>query len=137
MLTFILFVTLLLIALIMSTPAMKGRIGEGKVKYYLQKLDPEKYIVLHDCLIPSQNGKTTQIDHIVISKAGIFVIETKNYKGWIYGNEMSKQWTQVIYQRKEKFYNPLHQNYGHIKAIEKLIGEQITLPYYSVIAFDC
>lgn len=56
------------------------------------------------------------IDHVVISKYGVFVIETKNYRGWIIGNEKSEYWTQVIYKRKERLYNPIKQNYGHIKA---------------------
>jgi len=65
---------------------------------------------------------TTQIDHIIVSRYGIFVIETKNMKGWIYGNEFQRQWTQVIYKKKSKFMNPLHQNYGHIKNLSELLG---------------
>ncbi|MCA1061396.1 NERD domain-containing protein [Rossellomorea aquimaris] len=129
----LLFIVMVILA---SSPSFKGKIGERKVKYYLSKLNPDRYVVLHDVLLPSQNGKTTQIDHVVLSGAGIFVIETKNYQGWIYGSERSKKWTQVIYKRKQSFHNPLHQNYGHIKAIENLIGSQIQPPYYSVIAFD-
>jgi Nuclease-related domain/Topoisomerase DNA binding C4 zinc finger len=135
-LSYLILLLMLLVAILASSPTVKGKIGEGKVKYYLWKLDPHRYVVLHDILIPSQNGKTTQIDHIVLSKAGIFVIETKNYQGWIYGSERSKKWTQVIYKRKQTFHNPLHQNYGHIKAIEKIIGERIKPPFYSIIAFD-
>ncbi|MGM0841747.1 MAG: NERD domain-containing protein [Bacillota bacterium] len=128
--------SILLLAILVSSPAVKGKIGEGKVKYYLGKLNPDQYVVLHDVLIPSKNGKTTQIDHVVLSQAGIFVIETKNYQGWIYGSEKSKTWTQVIYKRKQSFQNPLHQNYGHIKAIEQIFGDQIKPPFYSIIAFD-
>ncbi|TMU84287.1 NERD domain-containing protein [Bacillus sp. BHET2] len=127
---------IVLLAFFASTPLIKGKIGEGKVRYHLGKLNPEHYVVLHDLLIPAQDGKTTQIDHVVLSKAGIFVIETKNYQGWIYGSENSKKWTQVIYKRKQSFQNPFHQNYGHIKAIERIIGDHIQPPYFSVIAFD-
>jgi hypothetical protein len=131
----ILFIALIVGVVLLSRPAVKGRIGEGEVKYYLRQLDPGKFKIFHDTLLPSSDGGTTQIDHIVISRAGIFVIETKNYKGWIFGSERSRQWTQTIYQRKQKFYNPLHQNYGHIKAIEHIIGEQIDVPYYNVVVF--
>jgi len=54
----------------------------------------------------------------VVSNYGIFVIETKNYKGWIIGNEFDDYWTQVIFKRKEKLYNPIKQNYGHIQALK-------------------
>jgi hypothetical protein len=57
---------------------------------------------LHDITIPSVKGKTTQIDHVVVSEYGVFVIETKNYTGWIVGDEKSDYWTQVIYKRKER-----------------------------------
>ncbi|XXM71474.1 NERD domain-containing protein [Lysinibacillus sphaericus] len=131
----IIFIVLLIGAVLLSSPAVKGRIGEGEVKRCLRKLNTEEYKIFHDTLLRSTNGGTTQIDHIVVSRAGIFVIETKNYKGWIFGNERSRQWTQTIYQRKQKFNNPLHQNYGHIKAIEHILGEQINIPYYNVVVF--
>ncbi|QTC40293.1 NERD domain-containing protein [Bacillus sp. V3] len=131
----ILFIALLIGAVLLTSPAVKGRIGEEEVRHYLRKLDTEKYKIFHDTLLPSPNGGTTQIDHIVVSRAGIFVIETKNYKGWIFGNERSRQWTQTIYRRKQKFNNPLHQNYGHIKAIEHILGEQKNIPYYNVVVF--
>ena len=133
---FIFFVLLIMGMALLSSPAMKGRIGEFEVKRYLNKLDAEEYTVLHDVLLPTAKGKTSQLDHLVISKAGVFVIETKNYRGWIYGNERSKQWTQVIYKRKEKFYNPLFQNYGHIQALKQIVGEQFHIPYYSLVVFS-
>ncbi|MGR5279715.1 nuclease-related domain-containing protein, partial [Vibrio rotiferianus] len=61
-------------------------------------------------------------DHIVVSKYGIFVVETKNMKGWIFGSARQRQWTQKIYRHSSKFQNPLHQNYKHIKALETLLG---------------
>ncbi|MCA1055278.1 NERD domain-containing protein [Rossellomorea aquimaris] len=132
----IIVITMIVGVVLLSTPSVKGKIGEGEVKYYLRKLNnSDKYRIFHDILLPSSSGGTTQIDHIVISQAGIFVIETKNYKGWIFGNEQSMQWTQVIYKRKQKFYNPFYQNHGHIKAIERIIGEQIKVPYYNVVVF--
>lgn len=84
-------------------------------------------------ILPTPDG-TTQIDHVIVSRYGIFVLETKNYKGWIYGNEKDTQWTQVIYKRKERFQNPLRQNYKHIKTMSDLTG--IPMEYFkSLIVF--
>lgn len=84
----------------------------------LRKLDPAQYRVFHDLYLPhpSEEG-TTQIDHVVVSPFGIFVIETKNYRGWIFGSEKQAQWTQQIFRKKHKFQNPLHQNKLHVKAL--------------------
>ncbi|WP_394141227.1 NERD domain-containing protein [Cytobacillus oceanisediminis] len=131
-----LYMLLLILALVFSMPKVKGLIGEGWVRYFLRKLDPEKYIVMNSILLPADEGKTTQIDHLIISVYGIFAIETKNYKGWIYGSEKSKNWTQVIYKKKEKFHNPVFQNYSHIKAVENIIRDEFQPPFYSIIAFN-
>lgn len=94
-----------------------GKAGEYYVKKELKKLPKEKYLILNDIMI--QNGNNThQIDHIVISAFGIFVIETKQYNGYIVGNEYDKKWKQ-----NNKYYinNPIHQNYGHVKALENVL----------------
>jgi hypothetical protein len=83
-------------------------------------------------MIPSRD-KTTQIDHIVVSRFGIFVIETKNYKGIIYGRERDTMWKQYINPNcKYQFMNPLHQNYGHVMALKALLDED---HIHSVVAF--
>ena len=82
------------------------------------------------------DGKTSQIDHVVVSNYGIFVIETKNYKGWILGDERGEQWTQVIYKRKEKFYNPIRQNYGHVQALKQNLQDYKELNYISIVVFS-
>ena len=64
---------------------------------------------------------TTQIDHILVSRFGVFVIETKDYKGWIFANSSSESWTQVLYQAKFRFQNPLRQNEGHVAAVRNLL----------------
>jgi restriction system protein len=64
---------------------------------------------------------TTQIDHVLVSRRGVFVIETKHYKGWIFASATSPQWTQVLYRKKFKFQNPLHQNLKHVKAVQALL----------------
>lgn len=125
-------VTLILIAV--YRVRIKGILGEKSVQRMILKLDKEKYRAFNDIMIQTDN-KTTQIDHIVISNYGIFVIETKNYKGWIIGSEYDSYWTQVIYKRKEKLYNPIKQNYGHIQAPKKHLSEYGDIPYYSIISF--
>ena len=87
--------------------------------------------------VPTKKG-TSQIDHVVVSSKGIFVLETKNYTGWIFGSENSQNWTQVIYKRKEKFYNPIWQNFGHIQALKEYLGENTTqdIPFSSIIVFS-
>ena len=84
-------------------------------------LDTKLYRRLHDVIIPSNNG-TAQIDHILVSPFGIFVIETKNYKGWIYGSESQSNWTQVIYKSKHNFQNPLRQTHRHKKVLSKYLS---------------
>lgn len=81
---------------------IKGIIGEKTVSSILNLLDKSEYKIINDVVLKAGNT-TTQIDHLVISNFGIFVIETKNYKGWILGYENSEYWTQVIFKRKEKF----------------------------------
>lgn len=89
--------------------------------------------MLKDLTLPSRGG-TTQIDHVVVSRFGIFVIETKNMKGWIYGSADQAQWTQVIYRHKSKFQNPIRQNYKHVKAIQELLDVEVH-NLHSVVAF--
>ena len=83
-------------------------------------LDEKTYIRFHDVIIQTENG-TTQIDHVLISKYGIFVIETKNYDGWIFGGEKQRNWTQSVFGKKNSFQNPLHQNYKHTKALSECL----------------
>ena len=103
-------------------PTIKGRIGEGLVNLAAKlRLDPDVYHLLHDVTIPSKTG-TTQIDHVIVSVYGLFVIETKNYKGWIYASAQDAQWTQVHFRQKHRFQNPLRQNYAHVCALSELLG---------------
>ena len=74
---------MLALILILRSPKMKGMIGESSVRHKLSKLDPKEYTVLHDLMIQRPDEKTSQIDHVVISRYGVFVIETKNYSGCV------------------------------------------------------
>jgi hypothetical protein len=137
--TYYLFLGLLLAALVWfkwNLPKIKGMAGEKQVARILNTLDPNEYILINDLYLPKEDGKTTQIDHILIGPQGIFVIETKNYKGWITGSEHKQTWTQTNYKRKDKFYNPIWQNSGHIKALQTAIGDSLhDVPIYSIIVF--
>ncbi|EHI9243180.1 nuclease [Vibrio vulnificus] len=114
-------VPLLIIVSVFKSRWLKGVFGEFLVNRLLSKLPESDYTLIKDVTLPTSDG-TTQIDHIVVSKYGVFVVETKNMKGWIFGSARQKQWTQKIYRHSSKFQNPLHQNYKHIKALETLLG---------------
>lgn len=103
-------------------PSLKGRLGETNINFWVKRLlDQDFYHLIPNVTLPTPDG-TTQIDHVIVSRYGIFVIETKTYKGWIYGSERDAKWTQVIYKRKERFQNPLRQNYKHTKTLSDLTG---------------
>ena len=114
-------IPLLLIVSILKSRWFKGIFGEFLVNKLLSQLPESDYTLIKDVTLPTEDG-TTQIDHVVVSKFGIFVVETKNMQGWIFGSQNQKQWTQKIYRHTSKFQNPLHQNYKHIKTFESLLG---------------
>ena len=118
-----------------KTPLFKGWFGELIIKIHLKRLNNEEYKVLNDITVQLEDGTTAQIDHVVVSKYGVFVIETKNYKGWIVGNENAYYWKQVIYKRKEKLYNPLMQNDVHIKRLEEVLKHIKDIKFVSIVAF--
>jgi hypothetical protein len=101
---------------------LKGWVGEamGAVAHWAF-LDKSIYFPLNNLTLQTMNG-TTQIDHVVVSKYGIFVVEAKNIDGWIFGDERSSQWTIVKPGRKFKMQNPLQQNYRHVKAISEFLA---------------
>ena len=117
-----------------------GNAGENAVSSVLKSLPPE-YIVLNNIIIPDQvtdpsKRYTTQIDHVVVSPYGIFVIETKNFSGWIFGDEKSQQWAQTFKEKEGKlFYNPIKQNWGHIFALSEHLRINVKL-FKPVIVFS-
>jgi len=114
--------------------AIKGWIGEAQVTLAKKIfLDKEFYTDINNVTIPTENG-TTQIDHIIASPYGIFVVETKNIDGWIFGDAKNSQWTQSLYGKKSKFQNPLHQNYKHIKTLSDFLGIEEN-KFHSVVFF--
>ena len=117
-----------------KSPWGKGFIGEMLVKLIAKiRLNTNIYHRVHNITLPTPDG-TTQIDHVFVSRYGLFVLETKNMQGWIFGGENQAQWTQKIYRNTFKFQNPLRQNFKHIKALENAL--QIpAATIHSVIVF--
>ncbi len=95
--------------------------GEALLANTVNAYLPKPHVLMNNVTLQTERG-TTQIDHILINTTGIFVIETKHYQGWIFGNPDQKQWTQVIYRTKHRFQNPIHQNYAHLKALQSLFN---------------
>jgi restriction system protein len=109
------------------TGELKTRIAQGLL------LDPKKYCVINNLLIPDKNG-STQIDHVIVSRYGIFVVETKNKGHWIFGDPDAGEWTQVIFNNKYHFQNPLHQNYRHTKSLAAFLELDHSL-FHSIVVF--
>ncbi|EAQ96911.2 Nuclease-related protein domain protein [Congregibacter litoralis KT71] len=107
----------------LNSARTKGRVGEWAVQSKLGAgLDSSTYTVLQDVTLPTARG-TTQIDHIVLSPFGIFVIETKNWSGALYGSLDQAKWTQAFGRgKKVSVQNPFRQNYAHVKAVVRSVG---------------
>ena len=131
-----------------NTPEYKGKEGELYVHNILAQL-PEEYTVFDDVMLKTTNG-TTQIDHVVVSRYGVFAIETKNYRGDIYGNDDRQQWTQIIvtdvtymkkwyktytYVTKNHFYNPVKQSVSHANAIKRALSAWPNLKVVPIVVF--
>lgn len=111
----------------------KGEIGEYKIDIQLDQL-PKECRYLSDLLVKNQKAQSgySQIDHVVLTPYGIFVIETKNYQGTIYGSKEQKTW---LVNGKFKMMNPFVQNYGHIKALKSLIDPKYHNLFISMVSF--
>ena len=96
-------------------------------------LPKDQYHAFHNVTLPTLDG-TTQIDHVFVSEFGIFVVETKNMQGWIFGSERQAQWMQKIYKQTYRFQNPIRQNYKHVKALESALDLPFEV-FHSVVVF--
>lgn len=120
----------------------RGQRGEEKVYDTLEKLDGHKAMI-RNCYLPTQRGDTTEVDLVLIHESGIYVIESKNYSGWIFGSENQRYWTQSFSDgkggsQKYKFYNPIWQNDTHIKALQWVLGDtQVNIYSYIVFGDEC
>jgi len=111
----------------------KGELGEYKIDIQLSQM-PKEYMYLNDLLVKNPKSSTgySQIDHIIITPYGLFVIETKNYQGTIYGGKDRKAW---LINGKFKMMNPLMQNYGHIQALKNFIDGKYHQYFVSIVSF--
>ncbi|GEQ75286.1 hypothetical protein CTTA_2291 [Comamonas testosteroni] len=127
------------LAAVLRSPRFKGWRGERAVQAAIRRqLNPLIYVDLHNVTLPTADGGSTQIDHLIFSPYGLFVLETKNFQGWIFGTEKQREWTQQIFRKRSRFQNPLRQNYKHIKTLQSLL-DIAPEHLHSVIAFvgDC
>lgn len=117
----------------------KGKLGEYLTYKHLRSAEKNGAKFLFNIYIPKGEEETTEIDVLMIHAKGMFVFESKNYSGWIFGSENQKNWYQTLPQgkgrsHKESFYNPIMQNRTHIKYLKTLVGEDI--PTHSIITFS-
>ena len=126
----------------LNSSEAKGERGEKKVSRIVDRTFANtNAIPLKDLYLPWPDGGTTQIDELIIADSGIYVIEMKNYKGWIFGNEINQYWTQVLYTRyrgvstKNRLYNPIRQNASHISCVRKNL-KGYKGPIHSLIVFS-
>lgn len=111
----------------------RKNLGEAMLADVIDRHFSRPHLLLNNVTLQTAEG-TTQIDHVLVTNTGIFVIEAKHYQGWIFGDPSQSHWTQTIYRHKSRFPNPLRQNYGHIKALQSLFD----LPedhFHSVVVF--
>ena len=125
-----LFIIIIILAILCTIFSNKiiGFAGEFWVRLELRKL-PKEYLVINNLMV-EYNSKTCQIDHLVISKYGIFIIETKQYNGYIKGNDYDLNWEQRFKKKIYHIHNPIHQNYGHLQMLKQVTGidESLFIP---------
>lgn len=122
----------------------EGLLGEFLIYNELASLKtPRKF--LFNLYLPKQNGGTTELDVVLLHESGIYVFESKNYGGWIFGSERQQYWTQTLpagrrQSQKHRFYNPILQNNGHLDRLYQVLRPVRLLsgppPYYSYIVFS-
>lgn len=113
-----------------------GNFGEFLTFRKLEKLQGN-HKILTNIYVPKSDGSTTELDLVLINQTGIYVFESKNYSGWIFGDEKNKNWTQSLKGGKKiKFLNPIWQNKGHISALSNLVKDIGSQYIYSYIVFS-
>lgn len=116
----------------------KGISGEFSIYSSLVSLPGYKRF-LFNMYVPKRNGETTELDIVLLHESGLYIFESKNYSGWIFGKENQQYWTQTLptgrgRSQKNRFYNPIMQNIGHMKWLRAFLNDS-TLPFYSYIVF--
>ena len=115
--------------------ARSGKRGEKAVAKELARLRRKDFIVLNDLLLPTVNDRTSQIDHVVVSTRGVFVIETKNHAGRISGAEQAQYWQQHLSSQSRGFYNPILQNRSHLRAIRRHLPKLDSELFSTMVVF--
>ena len=119
----------------------RGTNSERALLLNLLRAGIDERAIFHDLYLEWDNGRYAQIDVVVATKVGIIVFEDKDYSGWIFGSGNQKEWTQVMNygQNRYRFYNPIWQNQGHIRALRHRLAPYGNVPYFSVVVFngDC
>ena len=116
----------------------KGAYGEYLIYKRLRRFEDKGAMFLFNCYVPKSDDETSEVDVLMIYHSGIYVFESKNYGGWIFGSENGKTWTQTLPNgkkaRKEHFYNPIMQNRSHIIWLEKQVEE--TNLFHNIVVFS-
>lgn len=108
--------------------SLRGWFGEKKTTFMMWlDLRKDVYRRFHNVIISAKNG-SAQIDHVLVSPFGLFIVETKNMKGWVFGSDDEAKWTQVIYGRKYPFQNPLRQTFRQ----KKILAEYLELEEFRI-----
>ena len=126
---FIIAAILSVILIFINTNYFKGKFGEFSVNCLLKRISKNDKGILYKNIIVLLDNNSHQIDHVLISKKGIFVVETKNYSGTIYGSDYQKEWTQVFNygKQKYKFYSPVRQNYNHVEVLNNFLNNKYNI----------
>lgn len=114
-------------------PKDKGEDGEKKIANILGDTIKGQQYVINGLCYSTKKGCSCEIDHILINKYGIWVIETKNLYGRIYGSSNDATWNQVTENETKPFSNPINQNYGHISTLKKDLN--IDVIFHNVVVF--
>jgi hypothetical protein len=122
----------------LETMKNKGKKGEYLIFKRLEEIKGDN-IIMTGLYLPKRDGTTTEVDIVMISQKGIYVIESKNFSGWIYGNEKDKDWIQAFKNgNKNKFFNPVWQNKGHITGLKNVLDfEHKHYKSYIVFGENC
>ena len=116
-----------------------GGLGEYLTEYALKHGNlPGRSVVFRNVLVPRTTGPTSEseVDVLMLHETGIYVLESKNYSGWIFGSADDTQWTQSLEGgQKKRFYNPIIQNRAHVKALADYLGLQDGA-FFSYIVFS-
>lgn len=119
------------------TSPRRGTRSERRLVLKMLKKGVEPEAIYHDLYLQMRNGEYTQVDIVVVMPQGLLAIEVKDYGGWLFGREDQRYWTQVLGHGREKhrFYNPIMQNSGHIRALRGQSGQLSGLPVYNIVLF--